>query len=733
VKAKKPGEEALRRMALGERTLEVELPARLLRKGVNVLALDILRAPYHKVVDQQKSLCWNREPMYNMPWNTCELKGVELKVAGAGVESNLGRTAIQVWNSSLLRTDFRLDRGDPCEPLRPLALSGVRNGIFSDKVVVASATAIRGLKAVPSELRGPAGVVPASAMRVRYAVPGGAEYGIDESAYGARSGKQLPGSRWAAGKAEALQVLLDVAPEEYEVAQASDAAGAVAPVWLTVKVPADAKPGRYTGKLTVTCAGEEAVEVPVDLNVAGWTLSDPDQFQTWTEMVQSPDTLQLEYGVPAWSDKHFDLIARSFRLMREVGSKVVYLPLVCCTNLGNEQSIVRWVDKGGSRYDFDFTVMDKYLDVVQKNLGEPRIVCFIVWEMFMSPSQDVSVGGSHGDMPGYISRTYKDRMTAPFVTTLDTATGKLQRTEFPNYFTDENCKANWTKLFAQLRERMKKRRLEDAMMLGWFTDVRARKEELAYWKDVTGDLPWVSHAHFTVKRVAGQAIKVGYNTSIHDVNRPPDPAKQRSYGWKKEPVIWAQQLLRPGSRGEMDMLPGSMWGAMTEITLAGGQRGFGRLGGDMWFVLKNKAGLRTFRVYDRYPWSVWPNLELCCSLLAPGPDGAVATAHFEQMREGVQQCEARIFIEQALTDPARRDKLGPDLAQRCQALLDRRVLCDLRGVAEYMTAPHAYNSPYMWWFQNGVAGHAWQQSSDWRERNATLYALAGEVEEKLAQ
>jgi hypothetical protein len=39
----------------------------------------------------------------------------------------------------------------------------------------------------------------------------------------------------------------------------------------------------------------------------------------------------------------------------------------------------------------------------------------------------------------------------------------------------------------------------------------------------------------------------------------------------------------------------------------------------------------------------------------------------------------------------------------------------------------------MWWFQNGVAGHAWQQSSDWRERNATLYALAGEVEEKLAQ
>ena len=134
--------------------------------------------------------------------------------------------------------------------------------------------------------------------------------------------------------------------------------------------------------------------------------------------------------------------------------------------------------------------------MVQKDLGEPQVVCFIVWEMFMSPSKELSVGGSHGDMPGHISRTYKDRMTAPFVTTLDTATGKLDRTEFPNYFREESCKKNWTRLFAQLHARMKKRNLEDAMMLGWFTDVPAQKEELVYWKDVSGNLPWVSHRAF---------------------------------------------------------------------------------------------------------------------------------------------------------------------------------------------------------------------------------------------
>ena len=94
------------------------------------------------------------------------------------------------------------------------------------------------------------------------------------------------------------------------------------------------------------------------------------------EIVQSPDTLQLEYGVPAWSDKHFELIARSFRLMREVGSGVLYLPLICSTNYGNEESIVRWVKKGENDYDFDFTAMDKYLDVAEKNLGKPKIGLF---------------------------------------------------------------------------------------------------------------------------------------------------------------------------------------------------------------------------------------------------------------------------------------------------------------------------------------------------------------------
>ena len=271
--------------------------------------------------------------------------------------------------------------------------------------MVGSEKPIRGLKAVAGELRGPGGIIPVSALYVRYAAPGGAEYGVYDTTYG----RGAPPARGEPALAGALSVLLDAAPAEYARAPAPAAparsgaapalddippAGAVAPIWVTANVPAGTKAGDYEGKLSISCEGQKPVDVPIKVTVAGWTLPDPGKYKTWVEIMESPDTLQLEYGVPAWSEKHFDLIARSFRLMRAVGSGVLYLPLICGTDYGNEESIVRWVKKGEKEYDFDFTALDKYLDVAEKNLGKPKIVCFIVWDIFLLDSRRDSAGGA---------------------------------------------------------------------------------------------------------------------------------------------------------------------------------------------------------------------------------------------------------------------------------------------------------------------------------------------------
>jgi hypothetical protein len=60
------------------------------------------------------------------------------------------------------------------------------------------------------------------------------------------------------------------------------------------------------------------------------------------------------------------------------------------------------------------------------------------------------------------------------------------------------------------------------------------------------------------------------------------------------------------------------------------------------------------------------------ALLYPGPDGPVATERFEALREGLQLCEAVMFVKHALAK--KRELLSSDLQQRTERYLRDRDL-----------------------------------------------------------
>ena len=137
----------------------------------------------------------------------------------------------------------------------------------------------------------------------------------------------------------------------------------------------------------------------------------------------------------------------------------------------------------------------------------------------------------------------------------------------------------------------------------------------------------------------------------------------------------------------------------------------------------------------RYLKSYWNNLNINIHLLARGEKAPVATARFEMMREGIQECEARIFIEHALTNKTLRGKLGDDLTQRCQEILDTRARFIRRGISTYVASGH-YQDWAMgrstWWQAPGVFGSHWYISSGWETRVKALYDVAAEVARKTA-
>jgi len=717
----RPEGETGRRLSLRRRTLaDVAVPGALLRRGVNVLEIEIVRTAYPEAVaakgDPQKA-----KIPYDLRWFTCQILDVGLTAdSAAGLVPNVVRPAgLQAWNNDLLTGDFDQDYGDPNEPLRPVALVGVQNGSATGKVVLGSTRPVRGLRVSVSDFRSAAGAaVPASAVRIRYAAPWGREWLADEW--------YLPSPFPA--RETLLGRLLESPMEEVPLNQprarrghAAPVPGAVVPIWMTVSVPADARPGSYEGRATISAKDENPIRVPVHLTVEAWKMPDPHDYGTWVGMIQSPDALALEYGVELWSDRHFKLIAKSFAFLGEVGCRVVYVPLICYTNCGNAESMVRWIDKGDGRYEYDFSIVGRYLDTAEQHMGKPAIVAFLVWDVLLLPKMEDRNAKDQPRAVRWVNRV-KDRKAAPTVTVVDPVTRKAEPVTLPVY-ANRSSEGLWTPLFAELRRCMRKRGLEDAMMMGFITDGQPSRGEFAFLKKASSGLPWVSHAHHAT---SPGVADIGYQACVFSVTWPGDPGVDpTTRGWMRP------RLVVQAPRTPMDLYPNTLWRHLGEINIAGGQRGVGRLGADCWQAVRDSRGRRRGKVFQRYPQSTWGNLNLSTSLLAPGPDGPVATAHFEVLRQGIQECEARIFIEQALADDRLRVRLGPELTRRCRRALDERLLFIHKGLSALQLTGYGYNYAQNWWWTPGVAGHAWYVGSGWQQRSRQLYSLAAEVSARL--
>lgn len=688
------------------------IPSSLLRPGVNLVAVEIVRSPYPKVVDEKKD---PKKNYWNFAWNTCQLNAIRVTATAAdGLEPNATRPeGFQVWNNSLLAGDFDLAYGDRAERLFPIELAGARNGAFSGRVMVGSAKPIHGLMATAGDLKGPSGVIPAGQIRIRYAIGWGYDYIV----------QRITNRDWVEGL---LSCLCDKPPDEIPVRkreawgprmpnQPQPIAGAVTAVWVTVKVPKDAQPGQYAGHVSIAADGEKPIAVPVQLEVADWTLPDPQHYQTWMEILQSPETLAAEYEVPMWSERHWDLVAQSFRLVSDSGSRVAYVPLIAETNFGHQESMVRWVRKDDGSYSYDFSLMDKYLDVAEKNLGPLKMVVFPVWEVYMVQQDQYQGRPYHKE---FMEKNNRFIGKGPVVTLWNKADGKTENIGLPAY-ADPASQALWKPLFDQLRARIAKRGSGIKTLVGMMNDACPSKDELAFFADIAPDFPWVVHAHGVYTKT-----NVGYQCTVWGCKH----AEEKSLlGWKR-PDLSAMFNRDPS----LDTCPNSEWRNRCEFAITGDTRGTGRIGADFWKVFKNKNGQRSAYVYNRYPQSNWRNLDIYTSVLAPGPDGLGATNRYEMLREGLQECEARIAVERALTDDKFKGKLGPELVARCEKALEQRLRALQLGYSGLNNRLEE-NPAYLSNLSGGcVAGHLWYLNSGWEDRAREIFVLAGEVEKQLA-
>ncbi|MCG3179135.1 MAG: hypothetical protein BIFFINMI_01466 [Phycisphaerae bacterium] len=634
------------------------LPADALRKGANVLAIELHRSDL-----RPEFALWGTRQLNG--WPQIELTGVRLSADGTGIAPAVARPAgVQVWNGDChLRTRVA-EYGATGTGPGPITLAGARNGTFAGKVIVGSDKELAAVKAEPGALaraNGP-GTIPADAVQVRYAVPTGAD-----------------NNAW-------LEPMSPAAPDKVAVA-GGHGGGAMVEVWVIVRVPADAAAGDYAGTLAMSVGGAKVADVPVKLHVADWILPAPRDWHTFTGVYQSPTDISYTYDEPMWSERHWKLEERSLSLVGELGSQMVQIPVVDMTRLGNEDGWLTWVKKDDGSYDYDWTVIDRYLGLVKKHLGAPRFVVLHVYH----PS------GWGGD------KTQQENT----VTVLDPKTGQKSHVQVPEFGGDEGRKF-WTPVMVGLREHLAKVGMGDSLVMGSLTEGNPPDAVFKMFADILGPgVRWLRLSHRQQGRLeqaeplpsGGQVLPhvFTYVPGLPDpdgpvvlVNKPywPRVAYYRDWGKNSRPLM---EFRLTAMNTLYRRLPGFTHLCLDFWPVKQGRRDRGGLLWGRWPRAGNYPG-------DPEPtWLTWP-----------APDGAEPVAAFHAIREGMQEAEAFWAISEALEKNA--GGLGDELAARCRkALQDELKLC-------------AYPSPLRWnYLHDGRTPYTWQDLS----RDA--YALAGEV------
>jgi hypothetical protein len=685
------------RFALRSRSLEVDIPPTLLRKGMNVLAVAVYRAPFNEAPVKAPFSKSNWRGAWG-PWPHARLLGARL-TAGPGetaVVPNVGRPqGVQLWTAHASTPISPDQYADPFDKPQPLRLVGFRRGEFSAQVVVSSTEPIEGLKVLAGDLADPksGAKLPASVLALRYPM-------------------------WEGARVDGFS---EKPPEDGKVK--------MQPAWVTVRTPADAKAGLYEGKVTVEAKGLAASEVPLSIKVSDWCLPDSKDFLTHNHLWQSTESVALRYKVPLWSDKHFELIGRSLELSKPLANKFCEIHLMAyAEDIGNSEGMVYWIEKkssgvsvqvsgGGKKeegsapdtrhaapaadsapsdtrhltpdtYTYDFTVFDRYLDLYAAKVGKPGLLLIDVWKW--AADRDKAGPGGYKVSGTNIVRVSK----------LDPGTKKVEQLIPPLYGSPEGL-AFWKPVLTQVRQRLEKRGWMDVACLGTGSDDAPRPPTVAMFKEIWPDVPWLSSGH-----VCPSQYKSGTNATVAvraaewvwGAGGLWNPSKGNEYPrpWKSAPSRHSLAFPREGAGAAMVKQGYSAWDYRwnPEKVLQCNLAGIGRVCLDCWPIPGRRDLVCGGPGQYNFPASI-------TAFLHPGPDGAQPTVRSEMYREGVQVREAMTFLQKAVD----ANKVEGELAQRCSDLLVERA----RNVLHPMGP------------------------QNWLEQEGRLYELCAEVSAKPAR
>jgi hypothetical protein len=720
----------------------VTIPAKLLRKGRNVLAVEIRGSYYFPDVydtgwgSKDYHMHWDHRS--GLGWAHAELLRLELRdPTGAVPSATEPKKGLQVWAEDMHCRVVDLHARPVSTPVGTVRMVGALNGTYSGIAVVRSDSEITDLKVTMSDLKAPGdkGTIATGNAKTTGMV-GRPLQDFRDLDFGARDANVSAGYLRAAAMQAAQSPVVPKRQKNEDFATWFNnvlskvnvydhigptlpqrvPAGTAQPLWISLRVPMETQPGTYKGNLAIAAGGEK-LSVPVEIEVIGWRVPSPAEFKTDTWLEQHPYAIANHYllpkgaeirpgtsqwegpvkaKVPLWTDEHFKLLEPSFQQLARAGNDVLHVPVIIRTEFGNWQdTMIKWIRKKDGAFAFDYRVLDRYLDLATKYLGRPRVVDFVVM-------QCVYAAGSSA------------------VTVFDEATGKTEELNVGHTAPTAVRLAAWKAFATSLLAHMKERGQETSVYWGHGGDFEHDPALMAYLYEVFPGTYWSASGHTYHGGAGGGGHSRNVVRCFSDIYGCPKPLYS-AMGWKG-PAVSEQGYPFGGVadskyaehfktyradetylyiHNPRDYAPGAglpiRWRSLPAMALREGYSGVGRCGLDGY----NHDWLSGLRGMD------WGFPGRPCNMLTwPGEKGAEPSARFEALLEGIQETEARIFLEQAVDG----GDLPDDVAEDAKLVLDDHIRHAMMPLV----------------FRDGAAE---EYLYPWQAESRKLYAMAAEVAE----
>lgn len=157
------------------------------------------------------------------------------------------------------------------------------------------------------------------------------------------------------------------------------------PVWVSLRIPAWAPAGLYTGNVIVHA--DKKYELKVSLKVVDRTLPPPDKWLYQLDIWQHPASVARIHGLPLWSDAHFSRMKDYYTMLAGAGQKIITVSIVDepwgHQTYDDYPGLIKWTKKKGGDWQFDYSLFDKYVSFVMSCGIKSRINCYsmVPWKI----------------------------------------------------------------------------------------------------------------------------------------------------------------------------------------------------------------------------------------------------------------------------------------------------------------------------------------------------------------